>query len=409
MRRFAARSILTAFGAVAAQQRPDVVAFTPAASTVSMWQAAAASSKAAKAKASKKAAPAAPAKAAPQKKVASKASVIPQKKVASKASVMHHTKPIVTAAAHPTAPATPRTPAEKAPAKAPRARKPKVVEPVDADAEADSAVAAATADIVTEAKFRRKREKRKKRFAAPNPLPEEEAAAAVDDTPAVISVPEGTTMKPGSLAAKYPDIAVQYAASNPTSVFELPGEYPRPVTWVCRSGHEWSQTPFERVVVRNDCPTCQDLANPLVKTIAPNVIVELHPTKNDPFVNEDTLRLAHRHALWWRCSNCHHAFSRRVRERLTPTGQCPQCRAARFAADLRRLEPEFHPTRNGDLKLELSVKKVWWLCAKCASEWQAPVQKRLADRMHCPTCAPDTHGPRRGPRLPTAQLQDEQA
>jgi hypothetical protein len=53
---------------------------------------------------------------------------------------------------------------------------------------------------------------------------------------------------------------------------------------------------------------------------------------------------------------------------------------------------EWHPTKNPGLDPYTlkpgSEKRVWWRCAYCGDEWQAPpLSRRRSPRGGCPTCA----------------------
>jgi Probable Zinc-ribbon domain/Protein of unknown function (DUF559) len=68
---------------------------------------------------------------------------------------------------------------------------------------------------------------------------------------------------------------------------------------------------------------------------------------------------------------------------------------ARFKINLATEYPgiaaEWHPTRNGDRRPELtgpgSREKTWWRCGTCSHDWATAPKKRTGDRSGCPKCA----------------------
>lgn len=57
-----------------------------------------------------------------------------------------------------------------------------------------------------------------------------------------------------------------------------------------------------------------------------------------------------------------------------------------------RLLEEWHPTKNGDLRPNMigsySRRYVWWKCAECGHEWQAPIKNRVGYGKQKPTKCP---------------------
>lgn len=100
--------------------------------------------------------------------------------------------------------------------------------------------------------------------------------------------------------------------------------------------------------------------------------------------------------VWWRC-NEGHRWEARVISRIKRESRCPFCigrKAITGVDDVATLYPDlakqFHPTRNGELKLdrlkESSGKKVWWICEK-GHEWEAVINTRTKRGYGCPICS----------------------
>lgn len=100
--------------------------------------------------------------------------------------------------------------------------------------------------------------------------------------------------------------------------------------------------------------------------------------------------------FWWRCNEGHRWETRAI-SRIKRESRCPYCigrKAITGVNDVATLYPDlakqFHPTRNGELKLdrlkESSGKKVWWICEK-GHEWEAVINTRTKRGYGCPICS----------------------
>lgn len=132
----------------------------------------------------------------------------------------------------------------------------------------------------------------------------------------------------------------------------------------------------------------------------PNLVAELHPTRNgelDPYrIGASSTR-----KLWWLCRACAHEWRASPAHRSRGRG-CPSCARTRqghrqgrvprqrsLAAKHPELLAELHPTRNGELDpYQLparSSRKIWWRCGGCGYAWQAVVGNR-SNGSGCPRC-----------------------
>jgi hypothetical protein len=196
------------------------------------------------------------------------------------------------------------------------------------------------------------------------------------------------------------------------------------IWWRCREcGHEWQATPHDRACSGRGCPACarrRRIAATIERNrraevrpertlavVRPELLKEWHPTRN---VEVDPLRIAaaSERTVWWRCSvgNCEREWRAMVGNR-TKHGAlgCPRCahrlagqRRARadheqsFGALHPHLLDEWHPTRNRGVDPYTikpgSERRLWWRCAYCGRDWQAPpMSRRRSVRGGCPTCA----------------------
>ena len=229
-----------------------------------------------------------------------------------------------------------------------------------------------------------------------------------------------------SLAVLHPQLMDEW---HPTHNRDLDpyrvGRYSRlKIWWLCREcRHAWQATPHDRAFSGRGCPACgrrRSIAAtiernrraevPRERTLAlvrPDLLNEWHPTRNGEL---DPLRIAaaSERVVWWRCSigDCGRQWRAMVGNR-TKHGAlgCPRCahrlagqrraRAERdqsFGALHPHLLDEWHPTRNGGVDPYAikpgSERRLWWLCAYCGGDWQAPpMSRRHSVRGGCPTCA----------------------
>jgi hypothetical protein len=131
----------------------------------------------------------------------------------------------------------------------------------------------------------------------------------------------------------------------------------------------------------------------------PNLLAELHPTRNGEL---DSYRIgaSSTRKLWWLCPACGHQWRASPAHRSRGRG-CPSCARIRqghrqgrvprqrsLAAKHPELVAELHPTRNGELDpYQLgarSSRKIWWRCGGCGHAWQAVVGNRseLLEELH---------------------------
>jgi very-short-patch-repair endonuclease len=139
----------------------------------------------------------------------------------------------------------------------------------------------------------------------------------------------------------------------------------------------------------------------------PDVAKQWHPTKNGDFKKEDFTAGSGK-KVWWICDktncseNCLHEYESIIGNRTKGVG-CPycslSCKKICIHNSIVNTHPEiakqFHPTKNGDLKVEQYSRKshfkIWWLCNKtcdygCIHEWKTTVSDRTYG-CGCPHCS----------------------
>ena len=133
------------------------------------------------------------------------------------------------------------------------------------------------------------------------------------------------------LATVNPVLAKQWHPTKngllrPDKVFP---NYMKKVWWRCDKGHEWEETPNNRMRGKN-CPYCSghrvwhgfnDLA-----TTHPEIAKEWHPIKNDDLTPQD-ITAGRFKPVWWLCSKCRNEYIATIRRKVTIKGTlcCPVC------------------------------------------------------------------------------------
>lgn len=169
------------------------------------------------------------------------------------------------------------------------------------------------------------------------------------------------------------------------------------VWWKCKKGHSWFASISNRTSLNRGCPYCSHQL-PIVgendfATLFPNLLKELHPSKNPGLDPSKTMPGTHKEA-WWICPKCGFEYKMRIYHRTIGMG-CPVCakkKVQRGINDLATTSPElakeWHPTKNGNLTpfdvTRSSGKKVWWVCP-VGHEYQSTIDNRRAGKK-CPIC-----------------------
>ncbi len=197
-----------------------------------------------------------------------------------------------------------------------------------------------------------------------------------------------------SLAVRRPDLLASWHPNRNGNLdpWAIAPSTRRRVWWQCPTcGHEW-ETAGDR---QGGCPICvpsqrypsSDPARALAAR-RPDLIVELHPTRNGD-LDATTVAGNSRRRLWWHCRRCGNDCCQSVRERARDG--CPTCGVGPVLAEAHpELVGELHATRNG--AIEPSTLRVrddqllWWRCPACTYEWRTSLASRA--RGHgCPACA----------------------
>ena len=207
-----------------------------------------------------------------------------------------------------------------------------------------------------------------------------------------------TAKKNNSIAIVYPKISSEW---HPTKNGLLKPDMitcgsDKKVWWICKRSHEWKDSVCNRIKGRG-CPYCSNHRvlkgfNDL-KTTAPKLASEWHPTKNGDLTPE-MVTAGSGKKVWWLCKR-YHEWKATVVDRNNGC-DCPYC-SGRIVLkgfnDLATVNPElaaeWHQEKNEgltpDMATKNSGKKVWWQC-KQGHEWRATIDSR-SKGAGCPYCA----------------------
>lgn len=170
------------------------------------------------------------------------------------------------------------------------------------------------------------------------------------------------------------------------------------IFWKCLVDprHRWVARVSNRAIDGNGCPYCsgrKTLREESFGALFPEIASQLHPTKNrgfDPFaISPGSNKVAN-----WICEKGH-VWSGAVHHRVISKSGCRICSYVSKRPTLVQspLALEFHPTKNGERKVEFltlgSRERVWWQCAVDPThEWQEAINYRVKTGKGCPKCYP---------------------
>ncbi len=207
------------------------------------------------------------------------------------------------------------------------------------------------------------------------------------------------------LEDEYPDIAKEWDearnSSEGLSIHDISTGSGRKVWWICKNGHSYQCSPYNRCKRHNGCTYCSGKAilagyNDLA-TLFPTLLREWDYKKNSELgILPNEIGLSNRRKVWWICKNGH-SFDSLIYPRTKGVG-CPYCagkRAVKGVNDFATLHPELLKEWDYDRNAEVGIKpdemligsqkKVYWICEKGHSYGRS-IYDKLNGRGHCPFC-----------------------
>lgn len=131
--------------------------------------------------------------------------------------------------------------------------------------------------------------------------------------------------------------------------------------------------------------------------IRPEIVFQWDRVKNCS-INLEDLPLLSKAQVWWRCHRePEHEWQASLRYRVPWQPDCPRCDQGRQQSAVLEallysdLLAEFHPSKNGDLRMDQigldNSSLVWWKCDTDGEHfWQASLAARRRGRDSCPMC-----------------------
>ena len=191
------------------------------------------------------------------------------------------------------------------------------------------------------------------------------------------------------------------------------------LSWVCSQHGPWLATVQSRAA-GSGCPDCVNLNNPrnassrgLLKDEHPELVGQLHPTKNEHLDLDKVTSGSKRKAVWVcrerknappGCTHAHE-WTAPIRNRTSLGCGCPFCSGRvvcpcnSLAVKTPEVAAQWHPTRNGDKRPDhvgaRSNLHVWWQHVSELTgevhEWKAAIMDRVRTwefqgRLSCRSC-----------------------
>ena len=173
------------------------------------------------------------------------------------------------------------------------------------------------------------------------------------------------------------------------------------VWWQCpnNSKHIYEQKITSRARQGYGCPYCsgrRTLPEESFAALHPDLVAELHPTKNPNFDPVKFSPYSNR-LVWWLCSRGHE-WKCKVIERVSRKRSCKACRFLEQSLEFRypQIAKEWHPAKNYPLLPSQispsSDMKVWWQCLNDPTHaWQVRVKTKVFHNSTCPDCLDRTY------------------
>lgn len=125
-----------------------------------------------------------------------------------------------------------------------------------------------------------------------------------------------------------------------------------------------------------------------LQTENPDLAGQWHPTKNGYFKPIHVTPKSGKR-VWWLCPDCGYEWTQYIKTRNNgkTARKCPICANNQKKTNTKSIDKfspilykEWHPTKNGDAKIEDytpgSRVKVWWVCSVCGREFECSLKNR---------------------------------
>jgi hypothetical protein len=178
--------------------------------------------------------------------------------------------------------------------------------------------------------------------------------------------------------------------------------------WQClkENCNEMFEMSWTDIFIGCGCPYCSGRRISISNCLAtknPELAKQWHPTKNGDLTSYDVTCGSGKKA-WWQCNNNKkHEWEAIIYQRNKTGISCPYCADKISTKKTKRRKQcedynllvyspeiceEWDYKKNDKLPSEFtpfSHQKVWWICKKCNSKWEAPIHRRVNNH-GCPYC-----------------------
>ncbi len=167
------------------------------------------------------------------------------------------------------------------------------------------------------------------------------------------------------------------------------------VWWICKEGHEWQATIYNRSIAGRGCPYCSNqkilVGYNDLESLCPDIAKEWDYSKNERKPCDYGKNSTHK--AWWICPKGH-SYEASIHNRVNGNTACPFCANQKLLKgfnDFKTTNPdlakEWDYEKNKvrpDEVFPFTQKKVWWIC-KNKHHYKASLANRSKGQ-GCPYC-----------------------
>ncbi len=205
--------------------------------------------------------------------------------------------------------------------------------------------------------------------------------------------------KLNNLTVTHPELLREWhpTKNKGMSPHEITSGSDKRINWICKNGHEWLTSVYERAKGKTGCAKC-----PKILKVSKNNLAETHPHllqewcfERNSSITPLNVIAGSKKKIWWRCHKGHEWDTSIYHRTIKKTG-CPYCCGKKVTPDNNllvthpELEKEWHYEKNGNVKPENVTfgvgKKYWWKCIN-GHEWQASPNNRAGKGSGCRLCS----------------------
>lgn len=205
--------------------------------------------------------------------------------------------------------------------------------------------------------------------------------------------------KQNNITVSHPELLREWHPTKNEGVYpnQLTSGSDKRINWICKNGHEWVTSVYERAKRKTGCIKC-----PRNLKVRKNNLTETHPHLLQEWCFEKNTSITPLNVVfgskvqaWWRCKRGHE-WKTSINHRTVKLTGCPYCCGKKVTADnnLSITHPDLAKEWNYDKNNEIRPqdvtfgvgKKYWWKCSN-GHEWQATPNNRSNAGSGCRLCS----------------------